>query len=358
MSWRPRKRTLRNGGTVWVARYKDHRGRVKLARPAWNGGSGTFERKRDAQRAIDEAIQHPLAERTSTVGDYLDLWLDTHPRSERTDRTNAGRIRNVLEVDLEGLPLEDWDMRDLRRRHAGELVARMLADQRRSPGGARNILRALSAMTEDAITDELCEFNPWIGVKVRDDDRRATKHGRPPRVWSFDEMHAFAAAAGRSEAMIRTLSDCGLRVGELFALHRANLEDGVLRVAGTAWEGRIVETSREKNHQRAVPVPPGLQSLLRDMPVRIDSPLLFPTPHGKLFRYSNWHRRVWQPAIEGAGIDPTPHEFRHSWVTHLRASGVDPADLADVAGHSVQTATSRYTHPLRRSFEQIRSVVG
>jgi integrase len=62
--------------------------------------------------------------------------------------------------------------------------------------------------------------------------------------------------------------------------------------------------------------------------------------------------------IEQAEIDPTPHEFRHSWVTHLRAGGVDPADLADVAGHSVQTATSRYAHPLRRSFEQIRSVVG
>jgi hypothetical protein len=42
----------------------------------------------------------------------------------------------------------------------------------------------------------------------------------------------------------------------------------------------------------------------------------------------------------------------------LRASGVEPADLADVAGHSVQTATTRYTHPLRRSFEQIKAVVG
>ncbi len=358
MTWRPRKRQLAGGKTVWVARYKDERGRVRIARPTWNGGSGTFELKRDAQRAIDEGARQRVPERASTVGRYVALWLQAHPRSERTDRTNAGRIRNVLDVELEGLPLAEWDMRELRRRHAAELVAKMLTDQGRSPGGARNILRSLSAMTEDAITDEVCELNPWLRVTVRDDDRRASKHARRLRVRSFDEMHAFAAQSGRYEAMIRTLSDCGLRVGELFALQRAHLDDGMLRIRGTAWEGRVLEGSREKNHNRDVPVPPGLSIALREMPVRIDSSLLFPSPRGSLWRYSNWHRRVWQPTIEQAGIDPTPHEFRHSWVTHLRASGVDPADLADVAGHSVRTATTRYTHPLRRSFEQIRAVVG
>ena len=107
----------------------------------------------------------------------------------------------MLDVELEGLPLAEWDMRELRRRHAAELVANMLTDQGRSPGGARNILRSLSAMTEDAITDEVCELNPWLRLKVRDDDRRATKHARRLRVWSFDEMHAFAAQAGPYETI-------------------------------------------------------------------------------------------------------------------------------------------------------------
>lgn len=34
-----------------------------------------------------------------------------------------------------------------------------------------------------------------------------------------------------------------------------------------------------------------------------------------------------------------------------RAAGIDPADLAEVAGHTVETATARYTQPLRRSDE-------
>lgn len=374
MIWRPKKRRMPNGKTVWVARYKDHRGNVRIAKPSWNGGSGTFKLQRDAQRAIDEDIAMRKPERVSSVAGYLDRWLDTRPRSERTDRTNEGRIRAVLDIELEDLPLGEWDMRELRRRHRDLLVARMLTDQGRSPGGARNILRALSSMFEDAITDELAEDNPWQGAKVRDDDRRASKRARPLRVWSFDELHRLAACASYLpasasaqprrapvyEPMLRTLADCGLRVGELFALRREDLDlqAGLLTVSGTAWEGRVTGSTDEKNHARQVPIAPGCMALLQAMPVRIDTPWLFPTPSGRLWRYSNWHRKVWQPTCAAAGIDATPHELRHSWVTQLRAAGIDPADLADVAGHGIEVATVRYTHALRRSFDQIRSVVG
>lgn len=362
MNWRPKKRSYTGPDgrtrTVWIARYRDQHGKVRIAKPDWNGGKGTFALRRNAQQAIDDAIARPAPERASAVGVYLDRWLHTRPRSERTDRTNEGRIRAVLDVELEGLALRDWGMRSLRRRHRDELATRLLVDQGRAPGGARNILRALSAMFEDAITDELAEVNPWQGAKIRDDDRRAIKRARELRVWTFEEMHDFAVKAGRYEPMIRTLSDCGLRVGELFALRRADLDGDVLAICGTAWEGRVTLSTAEKNHEREVPISAGLLELLRAMPPRIDAPWLFPTPLGKLWRYSNWHRKVWQPAINAAGIEPTPHEFRHSWVTHLRAAGIDPADLADVAGHSVLTATNRYTHPLRRSHDEIRAMVG
>lgn len=57
-------------------------------------------------------------------------------------------------------------------------------------------------------------------------------------------------------------------------------------------------------------------------------------------------------------MDPTPHEFRHSYVTHLRAAGVDDADPAAVAGHTVETMISVYTHALERSHDRIRAVIG
>jgi hypothetical protein len=52
-----------------------------------------------------------------------------------------------------------------------------------------------------------------------------------------------------------------------------------------------------------------------------------------------------------------PGHGRHSYVT-LRADGIDDTDLADIAGHLVETMLARYTHPLRRSFEQVKRVIG
>ena len=52
-----------------------------------------------------------------------------------------------------------------------------------------------------------------------------------------------------------------------------------------------------------------------------------------------------QLGLEQIYTNERPHDFRHSSVTPLRAAGIDPADLAAVAGHTVETATARYTHP-------------
>src|ERR1700759_4147825 len=102
---------------------------------------------------------------------------------------------------------------------------------------------------------------------------RRLKQAQEKRIWTLEDMHAFAAAAGaRNEPMIRMLSDCGLRVGEMLAFRRAlqDLELGIFRVKGTAWNGVVIESSREKNHDREGPIPPSTLALVRAMPARID----------------------------------------------------------------------------------------
>jgi hypothetical protein len=62
-----------------------------------------------------------------------------------------------LDVEVEGRRLCDRPFRDLKRRHALALVAHMLSDRGGAPSGAQNVLRTLSAMAEDAITDEVAD---------------------------------------------------------------------------------------------------------------------------------------------------------------------------------------------------------
>jgi integrase len=378
---RPYKRTLDSGREVWVARYTGADGKRRYAKPAWNGGSGQFKRKTDAQRAIDEAYAQPT--RLDTVGAYARSWTARHPRSERTNATNEHRIGRVLDVWIEGVRLRDWPLAELRRKHATDLVDHMLREQKRARLGVVGILSALSAMFEDAIDDELAGANPFRGVRVRSADPRISKAAKAPRIFTFEEMRTFAtggqpamrakakaAAKARDEiwpaspkrdyeAMLLVFATTGLRLGEVLGLERRDFDGETITVRGTAHKGRFIEgDSDEKRHVRTVPIAPSLKAALEQLPARIDTRLMFPTPTGRIWIERNFYRDVWQFAREATGIDARPHDFRHSYVSHLRAAGIDDADLADVTGHRVETMLSHYTHALGKSHDAIREAIG
>jgi integrase len=388
----PYKRTYPDGRVVWTARYQDLSGSRRYAKPRWNDNSSTFIRKGLAQRAIDEALEaeRHLGDEPQEIGAYLEGgWLDRHPRSERTNKTYSDRIGCVLDVEIEGVPLRDWLFDELRRRHVHQLLDHLLRVDGRSAEGARGVLRALSAMSEDAIGEDAAQSNPFMGVRLRRSDPRIRKPAREIRVWSFEQMREFAAAgrpevrartprptdrrsqgvykteqgfylAHDYEALLLTPALTGLRLGEFLALRRRDYSDGLLDFEYSSHEGRLVASSDQKNHERSVPVPASLailyERLLRE-DGKDDGPL-FTTPRGHRWSERNFYRDVWTPAKIATGMDPTPHEFRHSYITLLRAAGIDDADLAKIAGHRIETMISVYTHPLDRSHQAVRDVLG
>jgi integrase len=387
----PYRRRYADGRVVWLSRYRDLNGSTLYAKPDWNGAKSTFTRKGEAQKAIDEALEVLYGNRPDEpqrVGAYFEHWLLRHPRSERTNTNHSERIGHMLEVEIEGRPLREWEFDQLRRRHALVLVDHMLCIEGRALQGVRGILSSLSAMAEDAIGDDAAAANAFMGVRLRHNDPRIKKRSRKIRVWSFEQMREFARG-GRPdvraqtrrppnprakrpstkkkrhfysphdyEALLLTPALTGLRLGEFLALRQTDFDGSLIKIEFSAHEGKFVASSEQKNHERRIPVPPTLAALIESMPIRTDTDLLFPTPTGKLWRERNFYRDVWTPAQLATGLDPTPHEFRHSYVSHLRAAGIDDADLAQVAGHTVDTMISVYTHALDRSHEAIREVIG
>lgn len=89
-----------------------------------------------------------------------------------------------------------------------------------------------------------------------------------------------------------------------------------------------------------------------------DCDLLFTTPTGRMWRERNFYRDVWKPTQQASGLDIRPHECRHSYVTHLRAAGINDADLAEIAGHRVETMLARYTHAVGVSFDAVSEAIG
>jgi len=116
----------------------------------------------------------------------------------------------------------------------------------------------------------------------------------------------------------------------------------------------------EQDAGRVVPVPATLGWML-EAQINLNGPnckLLFPTPRGRLWRERTFYRDVWKPTQVAADLDIRPHECRHSYVTHLRASGVNDADLAEIVGHKVETMLARYTHAVGESFNSVRGAIG
>jgi integrase len=357
----PVRRENPSGAVRWKARYTNPQGRRVSA--------GTYARKgpcrdpRDdgtccAQHAIDHAYGQPLTLADAELfGTFAATWTARYPRAGSTNDTNGYRIASVLDVQLAGRKLRDWPYRDLKRRHAVDLLAYILTEHGRAAEGARGVMRVLSAMTEDAITEEVCDTNPFMGVKIRDDDPRVSKPARQPRVYTFRQMRNFAAKSP-NEAAIRVLCDCGVRLGELFGLEHGDYDGKTLAIRGNVRDGVFVagDTST-KHHVRVVPVGKSTAALLDELQ---GDGLLFPTAKGGMWWARNFYRQVWDPARVKvpAMAAATPHDFRHSWVSIMRAKGVDLADLAQIAGHSVETQTGIYTHALNRSAGTVRKIVG
>lgn len=349
-------------GRRWKARYTAPDGK---SRPS----AGTFklrgpcrtpsaDGKCCAQHAIDAAYDAPALS-PETFGQFAETWIQRYPRGRQTNSSRASKLRGVLDVEVKGRKLREWPYSELRRKHVIDLVDDLLVRQGRAAGGARSVLRVLSTMTEDAISEELTEVNPFTGVKIRDDDSRVSKPTRTPNVYTMPQMHAFAASVPEYEGMIRALSDCGLRVGEMLGLDRADFREGALHLHGTAHaDGTFHEgNTATKRHVRRIPLAPQTAAIFTP---RIDSLVLFPTRAGKRWQESNFYRSVWQQGRRACPdmADARPQDFRHSWVTHMRAAGIDAADVAEIAGHSVTTQNAIYLHALNRSDDAVRAAIG
>ena len=280
----PYKRTYPGGRVVWLARYFDLDGEARYAKPRWNGAKSTFARKGDAQEAIDEAL-HLLhsngPEEPAKVGSYFELWPERHPRSKRTNETNTDRISRLLDLEIEGLPLRDLTFDELRRRHVLLMVDHMLRVEGRAIQGVRGILSSFSAMAEDAIGDDLAAVNAFAGIRLRRNDSRARKAPRKVRVWSFEQMRAFARG-GRAEiragterpdskwgrcypphdyeALLLTPAMTGLRLGEFLALQREDFDGRLLTFRFSAHEGDWSDRATKRTTSAPCRCPPASPS--------------------------------------------------------------------------------------------------
>lgn len=174
-------------------------------------------------------------------------------------------------------------------------------------------------------------------VAASPDAPRPAPGGRRPPAW----------VRRRDDAVLEVLYGSGLRVAELCALDRAQLDltGGAVTVWGKGGKERRVPLSE-----------PAVDALRAWLAVRADARTAA-DPGDAVFlnrRGGRLGTRDVRRLLDTRAAEPThPHALRHSFATHLLDGGADLRVVQELLGHASVATTQRYTHV---SKERLRSV--
>ena len=154
----------------------------------------------------------------------------------------------------------------------------------------------------------------------------------------------------RDHAMLELLYATGIRVSELIALNRedVNLQAAFLRCGG-------------EKRERIIPLYPRAVKALRDYIQTVrprlagqEEPALFVNMNGeRMSRQGFW--KIIKYYQEKAEIDKdiTPHTLRHSFAVHLLENGADLRSIQEMLGHADISSTQIYTHVIKKQLKDV-----
>jgi integrase len=161
---------------------------------------------------------------------------------------------------------------------------------------------------------------------------------------------------------------CGLRLGELTALTRADVDllHGTVSVTKNRQrldDGTVVVLPPKSDAgRRVVSIPPPLLPQLEEHLGEWVGPekdaLIFTSEHGYPMHRSNWNR-TWRQARAAIGRpDLRFHDLRHTGNTLAAATGASTKELMARMGHSSPRAALIYQHATRERDEAIARALG
>ncbi len=341
------------------------------AQVTWFGPDGKRHKKRrvrkkesDAAKALTKLQVARNAGRMvvtgrTTLGDWLDLWLEQYVKPRRAPSTYDSYYRllkSCVPDFTRKLPLSkvpeaaetfDFLFNHVRMEHGG-----------RTSQYLRTVLRASLNV---AVKKKKIEANPILHTE--------TVEHAPVETATFNLEEALrfldAAKSDRLGAMFTIMLSLGLREGEGSGLKAddIDIENNVLHVRRSLqWcktpgekKGGWIERPPKAKSKRDLPITATIrQAVVEHMARRqqeatttkgwTDSGYLFTSVTGAPLHARNV-LEAFHTLCDKAGVPRIRvHDTRHSCATLLHAQGADGFTIQQVLGHSQLSTTKRYTH--------------
>lgn len=219
---------------------------------------------------------------------------------------------------------------------------RYLLNKNRKPATVNNALDAVSSFFAWAKEAGIVDADPTEGVKRLPEQKAA------PKWLGRRELGALMRAvqkhgSKKDQVLMALLLHTGLRVSEAVSLRTA---DVVIRERS----GWVVVRSGKGGKYREVPLNATVRRVLAEHLEGLDGEWLFPGKNGHMTR------RAAEKAVAKyariAGVDASPHSFRHTFCKMLVDAGESLDRVAMLAGHENLNTTARYTRPGRADLEK------
>ncbi|CAI4032387.1 hypothetical protein DNFV4_02817 [Nitrospira tepida] len=341
-------------GQWWVRLYEN--GRERWTRcDSKSQASALYHRLKEQVRQ-GVLLPKPAAVPVVRLKEYVPRYLEQLPLrgvKALTVATYRARITKHLVPAFGGSPLHAIT------RPAVKEWAAALLQHGLDFNTVKGLALTLSGILTQAVEDQVLSHNPLL--------RLGTMLKRPSTI-ADEELPCFTPAEedviltaakakpGPAYPMILTLFRTGVRIGELLALHRedVNTVSRTLHVRRTWSKWRL--STPKSGKSRKVDLSPHLLDVLRAwMDVsQLDAamgehpcpPMLFPGGLGGTrqapFYYSEnaFRSTIWFPVLEQAQVSRLPvHAARHTYASRLLAAGVPIKYVQAQLGHASITVT-------------------
>lgn len=332
-------------GDRWRVVWRDAAGKAHARSFARKGDAVRW--KNDLEAKLDRDLYHDPERGRATFAEVADSWWAGH-----ASRLAAGTIRSYRGI-LDGRVLPRWGRYPVQTIQYADLAAWTadLVGEGLSGARVRNHLIVVSQVLDHAVRDGRIPSNPARLVR-----RPRPSTARRHRYLTAPQLDHLADAAGPYRPLVLVLGYCGLRWGEAVALRPEDVDAAKGRLHVERAMDDAGRFHQPKDHdRREVPVPDFvLDELGAAMPA---SGLIFRSPQGSHVHHANWTRRVWTPALEGAGLPHMRiHELRHTAASLAVASGASVLAVSRMLGHADPAITLRvYADLFDQDLDDVRA---
>jgi len=347
----------------------------------------TFRTAKDANAYLAK-IEHSINTgmyadaRGLTVGEYLDLWLDTYAVNVRPNSRKGYKVCADLHIKpyLGGTRLENLSTLAIQHMY-GEILKTEYAPAKYEEHGAvrvcvkpaktysiktvRNIHALLHLCLDQARREGLIAKNP------ADDAKLPAAKPKDYTIPTPEQMHRLLDELSGADCFlaILTCAVMGCRRGEALGLYWPDIDFEastidfkralvINNLTNTVEIGEL----KTKNSRRLLPMPDMLRAELlklkgaKEEAARgagkhvVSSPFVFTTIQGKPFRPDSISQAFKRAAVKIGLPDMRLHDLRHTAITYMLEAGENPKTVSEFAGHATaQFTMNQYAHVLEQS---------